>query len=287
VRRSGVTVVEAPARFLSGEESAVANRVSGGPALPRDVPPRVYERGVNGRPTLVQNVETLAHLALVVRFGSAWFRELGTDAEPGSALFTVGGAVRAPGVAEAALGTPVRSLVDAAGGPSERLQALLFGGYHGAWLTAVEAHAAGLSSADLRERGAVLGAGVVFALPASACGVRETARVMAYLGEQSAGQCGPCYLGLPAIAHALAELAGPGTAPGHLARLDRWAAMVSRRGACHHPDGSVRFLRSALRVFGAEFDLHARGGCSAPAGAAVLPVPEQTAAVSAGRTGRW
>jgi NADH:ubiquinone oxidoreductase subunit F (NADH-binding) len=269
----GVTLVEAPARFLSGEESAVASRVSGGPAMPRDVPPRVFERGVDGRPTLVQNVETLAHLALAVRFGSEWFRSLGTATEPGSALFTLGGAVQSPTVIEASLGTSVRALVDAAGGPTERLQALLFGGYHGAWLSAVDAHAAVLTSSDLRARGAVLGAGVVLALPASACGVRETARVVRYLADQSAGQCGPCRFGLPALAQALDELAGPGVASHQLAQLDRWTAMVEHRGACHHPDGTVRFLRSARGVFGDEFELHAHGHCSVAPRSAVLPVP--------------
>lgn len=272
-----VRVVETPARFLSGEESAVANRIDGGPAVPRAVPPRVFERGVGGRPTLVQNVETLAHLALIGRFGAEWFRAVGTDAEPGSALFTVSGAVASPGVTEAALGTPVPDLVASAGGPTEPLSAVLFGGYHGAWLTEAEAASARLVNAHLRPLGAMVGAGVVVAFPASACGVVETARVLRYLADESAGQCGPCRFGLAAIAEALSELAGPGQSTGQRALVERWAAMVERRGACHHPDGAVRFLRSALRVFGAEFDQHAVGRCGAWSHAPVLPVPTSAA----------
>ena len=82
-------MVTAPARFLAGEESALASRVEGGAALPRFTPPRIFERGVNGAPTLVQNVETLAHLALISRYGPAWFRAVGTEAEPGSMLTTL------------------------------------------------------------------------------------------------------------------------------------------------------------------------------------------------------
>lgn len=279
-----VRLVPTAARFLSGEESAVVNRVNGGPAIPTAVPPRVFERGVGGRPTLVQNVETLAHLALISRFGGDWFRGVGTEAEPGSALFTVGGAVSSPGVTEAALGTPVADLLASAGGPLEPLQAVLFGGYHGAWLPAAEAMSARLLSADLRRRGAALGAGVVLALPVSACGVVETARVMRYLAAESAGQCGPCRFGLSAIGEALAELAGPGQSLSQRRLLERWAGMVEHRGACHHPDGAVRFLRSALQVFEAEFDQHAVGRCGAWSHTPVLPIPASRpgAALSSG-----
>lgn len=261
-----VRLVETPARFLSGEESAAVSRVDGGAAIPRAVPPRVFEKGVGGRPTLVQNVETLAHLALIARFGADWFRGVGTELEPGSALFTIGGAVQHPGVTEAALGTRVPDLLASAGGPTEALRAVLFGGYHGAWLTEAEAVSARLTNADLRPLGASLGAGVVVAFPVSACGVVETARVMRYLAAESAGQCGPCKFGLAAIAEACAELAGPGRSTGQRRLLDRWAGMVEGRGACHHPDGAMRFLRSSLRVFADEFERHAIGRCVAHSG---------------------
>jgi len=268
-----VTVVDAPPRFLSGEESALANRLDGGPAVPRSVPPRVFERGVAGRPTLVQNVETLAQLALIARFGAAWFRGAGTPAEPGTALFTVSGAVRRPGVVEAAFGTPLVDLLAAAGGGAEAVQAVLFGGYHGAWMPWSQASSVALTVDGLRSRGAVLGAGVVVVLPASACGVVETARVVHWLAGESAGQCGPCRFGLPALAQALWELASPGRTASARGQLDRWTAMVDGRGACHHPDGVARFLRSALRVFGPEVDRHALGRCAGTGWAPVLPLP--------------
>ena len=132
-----ISVVAGPEGYVAGEESAVVHHLGGGPPLPTFVPPRPFERGYRGRPTLIQNPETLAQIALVARFGSRWYRELGTVADPGSALVTISGAVRAPGVYELAFGTAMSDLLAAAGGPTEPLQALLVGGYFGTWVEAV------------------------------------------------------------------------------------------------------------------------------------------------------
>jgi NADH:ubiquinone oxidoreductase subunit F (NADH-binding) len=272
VDRLDVTIAEAPPRFLAGQETALVNRLGGGPALPTFAPPRVSERGLRGAPTLVQNVETLAHLALIARFGPRWFRAAGTAAEPGSMLTTVHQAHGQWQVTEAEIGTPLRNLVDA----ESKTQALLVGGYHGTWLPAPQATNLTLDNAALNRHGAAVGAGVLAALPADRCGLAELARVTRYLAAESAGQCGPCLNGLPAIAGALAELAGP--RPRRQARQDaeRWAGLVTGRGACHHPDGTVRFVRSGLTVFAAELSRHERGQCSASTRRPFLPLPEGT-----------
>jgi NADH:ubiquinone oxidoreductase subunit F (NADH-binding) len=271
-----VDIIGAPPRFLAGEESALASVVAGGASLPRQKPPLPSERGVAGRPTLVQNVETLAHLALIARYGAGWFRSAGTPAEPGSMLATVHRPGSRPDVIEVALGTPLRDLT-AGRGPAP--QAVLVGGYHGAWLATAEAWDLPLANAALRPAGAFVGAGVVAALPADRCGLAETARVARYLALESSGQCGPCFNGLPRMATALAELARPGrpqAARAALADLERWAGLVEGRGACHHPDGTARLIRSSLRVFGDEAALHARGRCSGGPGRPFLPLPAET-----------
>jgi NADH:ubiquinone oxidoreductase subunit F (NADH-binding) len=260
---------QAPDLFLAGEESALVSRISGGEARPRFKQPPVYIRGVDGRPTLVQNVETLAHLALIARYGARWFRAVGTAAEPGSMLCTVHGRDAAPVVAEVELGTPLTALL----GRLDGVAAVLCGGYHGAWLAPAHAAELTLSNASLRPAGAFAGAGVLAALPASGCGVAETARVARYLALESAGQCGPCFNGLPSIAAALAELAGPRPAAATLADVRRWAGLLPGRGACHHPDGFVRFVGSALSMFGDELGRHAAGRCSATDRRPFLPVP--------------
>jgi NADH:ubiquinone oxidoreductase subunit F (NADH-binding) len=266
--RVGVEIVSAPARFLAGEESALASRISGGPAVPRFTPPRVFERGVDGRPTLVQNVETLAHLALIARYGPGWFRTLGTPDEPGTMLCTLRQAGGSASVTEVAIGTPLVGLLDL-----RAVSAVLVGGYHGAWVTAAQASELALSNAAMRPAGAFTGAGVLAALPADRCGLVESARVVRYLALESAGQCGPCLNGLPSIADAMAELAGGGPGPQVLTDLSRRAGLVEGRGACHHPDGTVRFVRSALSVFAAEVRHHQQGRCTAASHRPFLPVP--------------
>jgi NADH:ubiquinone oxidoreductase subunit F (NADH-binding) len=269
--RAAVELVSAPARFLAGEESALASLVSGTEAVPRFTPPRVFERGVDGRPTLVQNVETLAHLALIARYGPDWFRSLGTPDEPGTMLCTLRRADGSVNVAEAIIGTPLASLLDSPGA-----SAVLVGGYHGAWIPADRVPWLTLSNAALRPAGAFTGAGVLAALPADRCGLVESARVARYLALESAGQCGPCLNGLPSIAAAMGELAGLSGRPPDprvLDNLGRWAGLVEGRGACHHPDGTVRFLRSALQVFSDEVRRHLQGRCTAGRGRAFLPVP--------------
>ncbi len=281
---ASVEVMTAPARFLAGEESALASRLAGRPALPAYRPARGLPRLAPGRAVLVQNVETLAHLALIARYGAAWFRTAGTAAEPGSMLVTLHLADGRTSVTEVPLGIGLADLLGLAAGPgvpdgtsvpsaAGPVQAVLVGGYHGAWLPAAQAARLPLANAALRPLGAAVGAGVVAALPAGRCGLTETARVARYLALESAGQCGPCFNGLPRIAAALEHLAGPRPHRQARADLERWAGLVAGRGACHHPDGSVRFVRSALRAFAAEAGLHEQGRCSGTDPRPFLPVP--------------
>jgi NADH:ubiquinone oxidoreductase subunit F (NADH-binding) len=270
VDRVPVRLVEAPPRFIAGEESAVVNRLEGGPTLPRFKQQGVFERGLYGAPTLVQNVETLAHISLVARYGAAWFRAIGTADEPGSMLVTVRGTDGVARVGEVPIGTPIHEL-----GSGQQPAAWLVGGYHGTWLPGTAT--ARLANADLRRAGGALGAGVVIALPADRCGLVETARVGRYLALESAGQCGPCLNGLPRMANALQELAGPGAPRRTIEDLERWCGLLPGRGACHHPDGSVRFVLSALTVFADELARHERGRCSATTWQPFLPVPQTNA----------
>lgn len=267
-------VVATPNAYLAGEESALVNFLNGGPAKPTFVPPRPFERGVAKRPTLVQNVETLAHLALIARHGADWFRQAGTPTEPGTTLVTLAGAVAEPGVYEIELGTPLRDLFAAAGGTTEALRAVLLGGYFGSWLEGRTVDELVLHEEHLRPLGGGLGAGVIVALPGSSCPVAETARVSAYMAREAAGQCGPCTHGLGAIAEGLATLVRGRAEPNIDEKLARWSAIVPKRGACHHPDGAIRFVSSALNVFADEFlDHRQRGPCAACGDAPQLPVP--------------
>jgi NADH:ubiquinone oxidoreductase subunit F (NADH-binding) len=268
-----------PGGYVAGEESALVDHLNGGPGKPGFVPPRPFERGVGGRPTLILNVETLASIALISRFGESWNRSLGTSEDPGSILITMAGAVVSPGVYEIGAGTPLTKVLKAAGGPSEPLQAFLIGGYGGTWKNVESALQLPLGHTALQAAGANLGPGVIAALPAAACGVIEMARVARYLAEESAGQCGPCLHGLPAIAELLERIGGGEADPGAHERIEQWAHDISGRGACHHPDGAVRLITSGLEVFTAEVALHERHHrCSAETDRAnILPLAEPQA----------
>lgn len=262
-----------PGRFVGGEESALMSWLEGGPALPRYKPPHLSERGWHGHPTVVNNVETLAHLGLVVRFGAEWFRSLGPEDEPGTMLVTVGGAIERPGVYEVPVGTSLEKILEVSGVAPE-LDAALVGGYFGAWVRPQQFGLARLSRSGLSPFGSGPGAGVIHALEPSACGLRETHRLVSWLARESAGQCGPCAFGLPAIAGAMEELADTGPlSPRTEQQLESWGGQVAGRGACRHPDGVVALVRSALRTFRDELHLHRAGHCRGLEDSS-LPLPE-------------
>jgi NADH:ubiquinone oxidoreductase subunit F (NADH-binding) len=168
-----------------------------------------------------------------------------------------------PRVAEAPFGMPLHRIL-----PLDGMSAVLLGGYHGTWIPAAEA-------AQLPLDATTMGAGVLAALPTDRCGPAETARVLRYLALQSAGQCGPCLNGLPRMAAAFRTLAAPGPQGSTRTDAARWSGLVEGRGACHHPDGTVRLVRSALTTFAAELDAHAGGLCTAADRTPLLPVPQE------------
>ncbi len=271
-RRPSVRIAVLPSGYVAGQESAVVSFLNGGAPKPTIMP--VFERGVGGRPTLVDNVETLSHVALIARYGADWFRALGTEAQPGSTLVTLGGAVMHGGVYEIEPGVTLGALVDAAGGVRQSVRAILLGGYAGSWLSPAGTRDLRICPEDLTGAGASLGAGLIFALPSDACGVAEIASVARWMSDESAGQCGPCVHGLGSIAEVLEAIVDGSADREACRRVDRWCSLVTRRGACAHPDGAARFIATGLRTFSREFEDHVlHGPCDACAGPRVLPVP--------------
>jgi NADH:ubiquinone oxidoreductase subunit F (NADH-binding) len=265
-------LIPAPVGYVSGEESAAVHFVNAGDARPTTTPPRPFERGVGGRPTLVQNVESLALAALIARRGHEWYRGFGRGYARGIGLVTVSGAVNRSGVQEIELGATLAETAAAAGGLRGEVQAALLGGYFGGIANLEQHWNMPLDPESMRARGLALGCGVVHFLPADACGVDVTARIMAYLASQSARQCGPCVFGLSAIAEATRRLATRSPKADDLEHVVRWSGQLAGRGACRHPDGAVGLLRSALEVFARDFAEHQRRRCltnSQPARVAV------------------
>ena len=257
--RGRARIVTAPAGYVSGEESAAVHFVNAGDARPTTTPPRPFDRGVGGRPTLVQNVESLALAALIARRGHDWYVDHGRRG--GIGLVSVSGAVNHAGVQEIAFGSTLGELAAAAGGLRGDAQAVLLGGYFGGWAEVDEQWGLPVDPGSMRARGLAIGCGVVHFLAADNCGVEATGRIVAYLASQSARQCGPCVVGLSAIAAATQRLAARSPQVGDLDRIVRWSGQLAGRGACHHPDGAVVLLRSAMQLFADDFAEHQRRRC--------------------------
>lgn len=246
-----------PDAFVAGEESALVGWLESHRPLPSFRPDKGTALRFGRRAALVHNAETLAHVAMIARTGPEAFRARGLVEDPGTSLVTIGGSVEHPGVVEIDRGTPLLDIA-ARATPVGPPQAFLVGGYGGAWV-APEHFSIPYASLSLRAVGATAGVGIVVVLGEQACGITESARILRYLAEQSAGQCGPCVYGLPAIADDMAMLARGQADPDLLHRLQRRLGEIQGRGACRHPDGAVNLARSTLQVFAADVARHARG----------------------------
>jgi NADH:ubiquinone oxidoreductase subunit F (NADH-binding) len=261
--------------YVRGEESALVSAVAGKGGTPSFRPDKAVPLHIGRQPALVHNAETLAHIAMVARYGGQWFSQVGAAEAPGTCLITVSGAVAHPGVLEVDTGTPIEHIIALAGAP-DVVQAVLVGGYGGTWVSADEA-ATPFSPSALRAVGAAMGAGALAVLPVGACGLAETQRMASYMAGESAGQCGPCVFGLPAIATDLDLLAKAEAGQQDLERLRSRCRLVAGRGACRHPDGVAKLVESALRVFGADVERHlASRGCPNARRAGPLAFPNES-----------
>ncbi|MFF8956045.1 ferredoxin [Streptomyces sp. NPDC014894] len=275
-------VVRTPERLVSGEAAAVVRAVNGGPALPPGRRARASDAGVGGAPTLLSNAETFAQLAIAARVGPHRYGTAGVPSEPGTVLLTLSGAVARPVVVEVPTGVPLRYVLQLAGAPPYP-QGVLTGGYHGGWIDSAAVHASVVSRESLAGAGGSLGAGAISPIGQETCPLGEALRVANWLAAETAGQCGPCKLGLPAAAGRLADVIGGG-GPAALEALREVTGAVRGRGACKHPDGSARFLTSTLAAFTDDLAAHVlHGGCGREtAGVLPLPGPAETAGPAEG-----
>jgi NADH:ubiquinone oxidoreductase subunit F (NADH-binding) len=256
-------VVETAGGFVGGQARAVIEMLEGRENLPVTAWAPEAVNGYRGRPTLLSNAETFAQVAALVALGPARYAEVGTPDEPGTTLLTVAGDGPGGVVLEVPLGTPLAEVLRLCG--YEPDITVLLGGYHGTWLAPEQAKSRRMSRADLAAVGATIGAGIVLPLDRRSCPVTLTAAVVDYLAGQSARRCGPCKNGLPALAEACQRLAG-GAGPDATERIEQLVGIVTGRGACAHPDGTSRLVRSLLTNFSAEVNAHERGFCELSAG---------------------
>jgi NADH:ubiquinone oxidoreductase subunit F (NADH-binding) len=265
--------------YVAGEETAAVRALNGGPAKPTDKPPRPFQEGVGGLPTLVSNVETLASLPHLQRHGSAEFRSLGTSQSPGSFLVTVTGAGRAPGLYEIPHGLPFTELLALHGVSPDHVRGVLMGGYFAGLLDRSVLDAT-LDYETLRGLGSGLGNGAI-AVITDDCPLAVAASVLAYFDRENAGQCGSCFNGTAAMA-AVAGALRDGTATEEdLARLRRWSVVLRGRGACATLDAATNIAASLLAKFPDVVQSHLHNGCqTCQLGSFTADRPYQVEAVS-------
>lgn len=246
--------------YVAGEESAAVRAINGGPAKPTDKPPRVFEEGVGGLPTLVSNVETLANLPYIQRNGAADYRSVGTDGSPGTFLATVTGGGRPAALYELPFGTPVSELIAAHNVTGDTVRGALMGGYF-AGLLNTDVLSINLDHETLKGMGSGLGCGAV-SLLTDECPVAVAAAVLAYFDRENAGQCGSCFNGTAAMAAAAGALRDGTADADDLARLQRWSVVLRGRGACATLDAATNIAASLLAKFPDEVARHQSGSCS-------------------------
>ena len=250
--RARIVVHRADEAFVAGQATAVLELMAGRPNKPVTSWEPAAVRGHRGKPTLLSNGETFAQLGLLVLHGVEAYLAHGTPDEPGTTLLTVHDDLGRR-VVEAAFGSKWESVL----APDCIDRPVLLGGYHGTWADAGELRDLTVSRAGLAGEDLTLGAGVV--LVPDRCPLAFATTITTYLAAESAGRCGPCFNGLPALAQALERVAAGIAGP---AEIERLCGLVERRGACAHPDGTARMVRSVLTRFPDEVGRHARGGCS-------------------------
>jgi NADH:ubiquinone oxidoreductase subunit F (NADH-binding) len=255
-----VDVLTVEPTYVAGEETAAVRVLNGGPAKPTDKPPRPFEEGVSGLPTLVSNVETLANLPFLHRHGAEAFRQHGTSTSPGTFLATITGAGRPPALYEIPHGVAFTDLLRVHGVPADQVTGVLMGGYF-AGLVNRDMLDATLDHESLRRLNSGLGCGAI-AILTDDCPVAVAASVMAYYDRENAGQCGSCFNGTAAMSAVTEALRDGLATPDDLARLERWSVVLRGRGACATLDGATNVAASLLVQFPQVVASHMENGCT-------------------------
>jgi NADH:ubiquinone oxidoreductase subunit F (NADH-binding) len=245
--------------YVAGEETAAVQALNGGPVKPTDKPPRPYQAGVDGRPTLVSNVETLANLPFLHEHGAAAFRSQGTSQSPGTFLVTITGGGRPAGLYEVPHGLPFPHLIAFHGVPPDQVRGVLMGGYFAGLLNRGVLDAT-LDHETLRGLGSGLGAGAICVITGD-CPVAVAASVLGYFDRENAGQCGSCFNGTAAMAAAAAALRDGVAIAEDVARLRRWSVVLRGRGACATLDAATNTAGSLLDQFPDEVARHLDNRC--------------------------
>lgn len=245
--------------YVAGEETAMLESMQGRPAMPRQKPPFYpTDFGLYGKPTLVNNVETLCNVPRILLKGASWFREVGTDKAPGTMLFSLSGAVNRPGVYELPLGTPLRVLIEQCGGGvpgGRKIKAVFPGGPSFSMVTADQLDLP-MDFDSLKKAGTGLGSAGVIVVDDATCMVAQTRKFSNFFKAESCGQCPPCRMGTNNLATLVAKIERGEGAPKDLDTLLQLAGFVKGTGYCTLVTGAAVLVQSSLKLFRHEFEEH-------------------------------
>jgi NADH-quinone oxidoreductase subunit F len=258
-------IFEGHGSYVAGEETAMLESMQGRPAMPRQKPPFYpTDFGLYGKPTLVNNVETLCNIPQIIRRGASWFTEVGTERCPGTMLFSLSGAVNKPGVYELPLGTPLRTLIELCGGgvPNGRkVKAVFPGGPAFSMVTADQLDLA-MDFDTLKKAGTGLGSAGVIVVDDATCMVAQTLKFSNFFKGESCGQCPPCRMGTINLATLMDKIErGEGTQKD-MDSLLQLCGFVKGTGYCTLVTGAAVLVQSSVKLFKHEYDEHlARRAC--------------------------
>ena len=251
-------------RYIVGEETALIESLEGKRAVPRKRPPFPAQSGLFGRPTTVNNVETISLVPHILANGPQWFRALSRTEEGGTKLYAVSGRVNKPGLIEAPMGTTARELIERSGGLSGngKLRCFQPGGGASGFLEEAELDLP-LDFGHCKTAGSMFGTGTMIVLDQTACPIGVLARHQRFYARESCGWCTPCRDGLPWVARILDALEEGTAEPGDLEILRMTAAEAGPRGRsfCDLMGGAMAPLATGLARFGDLFEAHLDGGC--------------------------
>jgi len=260
--------------YICGEETALLESLEGKKGQPRFKPPFPASFGLYGRPTTINNVESLASVPAIMRKGAGWFADLGRPNNGGTKVFSVSGHVARPGNFEVPLGTSFRDLLDLAGGvwQGRRLKAVIPGGSSVPVVPGEVMLATDMDYDAISKAGSMLGSGAVIVMDETTCMVRALRRISRFYYAESCGQCTPCREGTGWLYRMLSRIVEGQGVPSDLDKLDDIARKIEGRTICALGDAAAMPVRSFLKHYRPEFEHFIEHGRSM-----VDPVPARAA----------
>lgn len=252
-------VFEGHGSYVAGEETAMLESMQGRPAKPKQKPPFYpTDFGLHGKPTLVNNVETLSNIPHILRRGASWFVSVGTEKSPGTMLFSLSGSVKRPGVYELPLGTPIRHLIEECGQgvPDGRAVKAVFPGGPSFSMITPDQLDLPMDFDSLKRAGTGLGSAGVIVVDDSQCMVAETLKLSKFFRMESCGQCPPCRIGTEKMEELIQKIEDGAGTEKDLDQLLQICGFVKGTGFCTLVTGASVLAQNSLRLFRHEYEEH-------------------------------